>query len=86
MEAAFKNETIGLATREEFLNKKNTLKDRQIEDAKRKREQELQLAGKFLPLRICPVPMPCLTLRGLTRCILGLAKDLSSTVFDSGEG
>ena len=48
LEAAFKNETIGLATREEFLNKKNTLKDRQIEDAKRKREQELQLAGSCI--------------------------------------
>ncbi len=46
MEAAFKNETIGLATREEFLNKKNTLKDRQIEEAKKKRERELQLAGE----------------------------------------
>lgn len=47
LEAAFKNETVGLATREEFLNKRNTLKDRQLEEAKRKREQELQLAGKL---------------------------------------
>ena len=46
LDAAFKNETIGLATREEFLNKKNTLKDRQVEEAKRKRERELQLAGE----------------------------------------
>ena len=48
LEAAFKNETVGLATREEFLNKKATLKDRQIEEAKRKRERDLQLAGMDL--------------------------------------
>jgi len=36
LEAAFKNETMGLATRE-FLSKKNTLKDRLKEEEERKR-------------------------------------------------
>lgn len=41
MEAAFKNETVGLVTREEFLNKRNTLKDRMDKAAaKAKREAE----------------------------------------------
>ena len=46
MEAAFKNETIGLATREEFLSKKATLPDRlKEEEERKKREAERQAAG-----------------------------------------
>lgn len=39
LEAAFKNETVGLVTREEFINKRQTLADRYEEDAKRKRQE-----------------------------------------------
>ncbi len=45
MEAAFKNETVGLVTREEFLSKRNTLKDRMDEaaaSAKRDAERALE--------------------------------------------
>lgn len=35
IEAAFKNETVGLVTREEFLNKRNTLQARQDEEEAR---------------------------------------------------
>jgi protein FAM50 len=46
LEAAFKNETIGLATREEFLSKKNTLKDRLKEhEEQKKRALERQARG-----------------------------------------
>ena len=44
IEAAFKNETVGLVTREEFLNKRNTLQARQDEEAARsKRAAEAAL-------------------------------------------
>jgi protein FAM50 len=36
-EAAFKNETVGLVTREEFLEKRNTIQDRLAEDELRER-------------------------------------------------
>jgi protein FAM50 len=38
-EAAFKNETVGLVTREEFLEKRNTIQDRLAEDELREREE-----------------------------------------------
>ena len=37
VEAAFKNETVGLVTREEFLHKRNTLQARQDAEAARKK-------------------------------------------------
>ncbi len=41
VEAAFKNETVGLVTREEFLHKRNTLQARQdSEVARQKRAAE----------------------------------------------
>jgi len=44
IEAAFKNETVGLVTREEFLNKRNTLQARQDEEVARvKRAAEAAL-------------------------------------------
>ncbi|KAK9833477.1 hypothetical protein WJX81_008314 [Elliptochloris bilobata] len=44
IEAAFKNETVGLVTREEFLNKRNTLQARQDEEvARQKRAAEAAL-------------------------------------------
>ena len=49
LEAAFKNETIGLVTREEFLNKRNTLEKRLEEEAaKKKRDAEQLAAGAFV--------------------------------------
>uniref|UniRef100_A0A383WCJ7 FAM50A/XAP5 C-terminal domain-containing protein n=1 Tax=Tetradesmus obliquus TaxID=3088 RepID=A0A383WCJ7_TETOB len=38
-EAAFKNETVGLVTREEFLEKRNTIQDRLAEDELRERRE-----------------------------------------------
>ena len=48
LEAAFKNETIGLVTREEFLNKRNTLEKRLEEEAARKKRDAEQLAAGAL--------------------------------------
>lgn len=46
LEAAFKNETVGLVTREEFMNKRNTIKDRmEQEEERRKRAAEAEAAG-----------------------------------------
>lgn len=60
LEAAFKNETVGLVTREEFLNKRNTIKDRlQEEEEKRKREAEAEAAGRATVFRVLhhsPIP------------------------------
>ena len=48
LEQVFKNETVGLATREEFLSKKHTLKDRLAEqEEQKKRQREAELAGNF---------------------------------------
>lgn len=40
LEAAFKNETIGLVTREQFVKKRDTIGDRLQEEKKRAREAE----------------------------------------------
>ena len=46
LEAHFKEETVGLVTREEFLNKRNTLKDRLEEEKQhRKRQAEAETAA-----------------------------------------
>ena len=50
LEAAFKSETVGLVTREEFLNKRNTLKDRLEEEKEReKRRAQQEAAGDGTP-------------------------------------
>lgn len=59
IEAAFKNETVGLVTREEFLNKRNTLHARQDEEAARsKRAAEAALQQVRSPLSYLLVDMP----------------------------
>ena len=49
LEHAFKAETIGLVTRDEFVQKRDTIKERLEEEAKKQRlareEQELQVWG-----------------------------------------
>lgn len=45
LETAFKNETIGLVTRKEFIEKRATISDRLLEEKKRQRaaEEEAEL-------------------------------------------
>ncbi len=53
MDAAFKIETVGLVTREEFLSKRETLKDRMDEaksQAKREADKALNQACMRTPL------------------------------------
>ena len=48
MEATFKNETVGLVTREEFLSKRDTLRERMDEAsaaAKRAADRSAELVG-----------------------------------------
>ena len=52
MEAVFKDETVGLVTREEFLSKKNTLQDRMDEakaQARRDAASAADQVGRLVP-------------------------------------
>ena len=54
LEQAFKNETVGLATRQEFITKKNTLKHRLAEEEEnKKRLREERLAGAVTSVLLC---------------------------------
>ena len=53
IEAAFKNETVGLVTREEFLNKRNTLQARQDEE-----EARVKRAAEAAVLQVCRAKPP----------------------------
>lgn len=57
LEAAFKNETIGLVTREQFVKKRDTIGDRLQEEKKRAREAEEEAAAQVCHWRGCPVEL-----------------------------
>lgn len=51
IENAFKNETIGLVTREEFLAKRNTMEERFKEEEKKRRREVDDAVSKVIFLK-----------------------------------
>lgn len=58
MEAAFKDETVGLVTREEFLSKKNTLQER-MDEAKAQARRYAERAAEQVARWLLHVILPC---------------------------
>jgi hypothetical protein len=55
LEAAFKNETVGLVTRDEFVNKRNTLQRRIEEQALQQKRAAEDSAARVFPKRRIPL-------------------------------
>ena len=70
VEAAFKNETVGLVTREQFVEKRATIEDRLKEEEKRRRhaaeEEALRVRSAVGWLAGWPAPLQGCGLRGWT--------------------